>query len=298
MKYTAVFLLQVILVWSNIRELEAMPSQTVDCPPPKVGAFGDIASVKVVVKERQRGMSNMYTYGVKLKKETTHTMYNNGSIYALRDGVQAIFNGRQICISVKKVSILDQSGTNEAIVQKCEHRCFGINETVVQVTRVEEGGNLLAKKIRGLCCVWSTETWLEISPQKPSYKCLRCSGEECHNNVTKLVECAPGVECFSMIFTMKLDNKTTTYGMKGCANHKILRGRRCWDGCRKMAVNYKMCIECCHGDLCNSDKENSTEIPTHVPSKMFRVGAGSQEIHSSCSPVLLVFLFLLFVVWI
>jgi hypothetical protein len=256
---------------------------------PKTTWNGDMTSIKIVVKEFHQGMSNMYTYGVKLKEKTTHTLYNNGTIYVVRDGARVVFNGRQVCISVKKVAILDQSGSNETKLEQCEHKCFGIGETAVQMTRIEEGGTLIKKKIRGLCCVWSSETWLEISIQKPSYKCLSCQGEECKSNSTKLTECTPGVGCFSMVFKMKLANHTTIYPMKGCTNNRILRYRRsCWNGCRKMAVNYEMCIECCFGDSCNGvKKENSTEISTNLPIKMRRNGASDRSHNSSTSQLLL-----------
>lgn len=179
-------------------------------------------------------------------------------------GAFAISRGNQVCVSSKKVIILDQNGANETRTVKCEQTCFGLNETAVLHTKIEEGGKILPK-IPILCCFWSSTTWLEISVEKPSYKCLRCEGDRCQDNSTSLTECTPGERCFSMVFTSRRGNKTMDYPVKGCTDDKIMYSRGCWNDCRKISVNYNMCIQCCYGNGCNKGNKENATLATAIP---------------------------------
>ena len=210
--------------------------------------------------------------------------------------VFAISHGNQVCVSSKKVIVVDQNGENETRTEKCERTCFKLNETAVLKTKVEEGGRLSQGKFPILCCLWSSTTWLEVSVEKPRYKCLRCEGDRCQDNSTSLTNCAPGQGCFSMVFTIRRDNKTIDYPVKGCTDDAVMYSRGCWNDCRKISVNYDMCIECCYDNSCNKgNKENATmdttiHAVTEKPNKIQKRSKRNTGVNNKLFPWPLLFL--------
>lgn len=200
----------------------------------------------------------------------------------------AVVYGHQVCVSVKKIVILDQNGDNETRTENCEQMCFSMNQTVVLETNIEEGGKVWKERFRRLCCFWGSTTWLELSIEKPSYKCLSCQGDSCQGNKTRMAQCSPGAGCFSMVFTIRIGNESTVYPVKGCTHDSVMYGRGCWNGCRNIAVNYNMCIQCCYGDGCNEDrKENSTASATTTLAEMANKLQRSKSVRNGQSTTLL-----------
>ncbi|XP_032226885.2 uncharacterized protein LOC116610221 [Nematostella vectensis] len=233
--------------------------------------------VRLLVREFNQGTSNMYTYGAKLVHHSVRTISTNRTAQYLVDDVRATFDGENICVLVKKLTILDQSGKNERRIYSCERKCFKVGEKITIDTKLEEGGVLKWNSVR-LCCVWTTRVWLEISVEKPSFKCAICQGLTCDQQTEELIHCPAGEGCVSISFKARGNSSQGSLRLKGCTDHKLLYDRGCWDECRTIGVAYEMCIHCCYGDGCNKENFNRT---TGSPSPAQETWKGARGVSGS-----------------
>lgn len=162
---------------------------------PRNGLTGSANSVVIRVQRFVDISINFRRDKPRLLSTVHHTIANDGKMHFFGNNLKAKFYGREICLSAVKETVLNEKGADERRLYSCKQVCLEVGTQLSLVTNSSSGGRVWPGKE---CCVWSRETFFQLTLMAAGPRCLNCQGRECLQGHVTTKQCSPGDKCFAI----------------------------------------------------------------------------------------------------